>query len=211
MKLFKTLLLFLPLLFAPLMAETNEDIPEPYRSIQDIPFDGWGFFYNGNQLIPHLNSRNIKTAIEVGSWTGCSTRFIASNLAEGGKLYAVDTCLGTLNEPVHQQDPRLPFLYQLFLSNVKHANLYHKIIPIRMESLEAAVALNVMADFIYLDAAHDADSVYKDIHAWMKHLNEGGLMCGDDWTWETVREAVYKAAVDFNKEVKYDANFWWYE
>lgn len=200
-------LLFL-IFISPLAAN---DIPEPYRSVRDLPFDSQGWFQNQIPIANHLASRNIKTAIEIGSWIGESTRFIANRLPEGSVLYAVDTWLGSTDESLHQLDPRLPYLYQLFLSNVKHAQLCHKIIPVRMKSLEAANGLNVMADLIYLDAGHSTEDVYNDIHAWIKHLNAGGLFCGDDWAWDSVRVAVEMAAKDLNKQVYSYGNYWWYE
>ena len=127
------------------------------------------------------------------------------------KVYAVDTWKGSSNEPVHMQDPRLPHLYALFLSNVKHAGLTHKIIPIRMESTEAAKALSVMADLIYIDGAHDTPSVIEDILSWHPHLQAGGVMCGDDWKWSSVRTAVIHCASVLNQRVYGEGNFWWFE
>lgn len=200
------ILTILCLLFSTLGAE----IPEPYNSLQDLPFDGHGWFMNATQLESIIRSKSIKIVIEVGSWLGCSTRFIASSIDEGGKVYAVDTWLGSPNEPVHMQDPRLPYLYQQFLSNVKHSGLCHKIIPVRMNSLEASKALNVKADLIYIDAGHDTESVMLDILTWNDHLKENGVMCGDDWGWISVQNGVLKAASKLNKQVAADGNFWWF-
>jgi len=205
----KRSLFALSLFCAPLC---GQEIPEPYRSIVDLPFDGHGWFYNKIPLERVLKERKPQTVIEVGSWLGCSTRFIASHLPDEGILYAVDTWRGSQNEAIHMQDPRLPYLYQLFLSNVKHAGLTQKIIPVRMESLEAAKALNVQADLIYLDGAHDRESVTQDIIHWLPHLKEGGLICGDDWKWfASVREAVVNCANTYNKKVQVEGNFWWFE
>lgn len=185
--------------------------PEPYNSINDLPFDGHGWFINAEQLHPFLAARQPKVVVEVGSWLGSSTRFIAENIQEGGVVYAVDTWRGSPTEAVHLQDPRLPYLYQLFLSNVKHAGLTDKIIPVRMDSLEAAKALNVKADLIYLDGAHDTESVYNDIIAWNPHLAQDGVMCGDDWGWVSVQAGVIKAAKKLNKQAHGYNNFWWFE
>ena len=192
-------------------ASKQEEMPEPYRSIVDLPFDDHGWFYNGDQLKPILEARSPKIVIEIGSWLGLSTRFIASLLKNDGKLYAIDTWKGSPREAVHMIDPRLPYLYQLFLSNIKHANLTSKIIPIRMDSAEASAALNVKADLIYLDGAHDTHSVINDIMNWHPHLNEEGLLCGDDWKWETVKRAVEHCAELLNKKVQAEDSFWWYE
>ena len=124
---------------------------EPYDSITDLPFDSHGWFGNGTKLEKIINEKRPQIVIEVGSWLGLSTRFIAGKVAEGAKVYAVDTWRGSPGESVHLQDPRLPYLYQQFLSNVKHAGLTDKIIPVRMDSLEAARALNIQADLIYID------------------------------------------------------------
>lgn len=186
-------------------------IPEPYASINDLPFDDHGWFGNARQLQPILESHHPKIVVEIGSWLGCSTRFLASNIDDGALVYAIDTWKGSPQEEVHMQDPRLPYLYQLFLSNVKHAGLTHKIIPIRMESLEAARALNLEADLIYLDAAHDTASVRNDILHWYPHLSETGVLCGDDWYWDSVRVAVIECANILNMKVYNDENFWWYE
>ncbi|WP_068469080.1 class I SAM-dependent methyltransferase [Candidatus Protochlamydia phocaeensis] len=189
----------------------DSSFPEPYRSIRDLPFDDHGWFYNHIPLQLCLAVKPARTVIEVGSWLGSSTRFIASLLPEEGKVYAIDTWRGSPNEPIHMQDPRLPHLYQLFLSNVKQAGLAHKIVPIRMESLEAAEALNVQADLIYLDAAHDTPSVYEDIMAWHPHLADHGILCGDDFDWESVRIAVIKTAAILKKRIAYYRRFWWFE
>jgi predicted O-methyltransferase YrrM len=181
-------------------------MPEPYCSIADLPFDPHHFFDNGRQLEVCLKECKAQTVIEVGSWLGGSTRFMAARLPSGGKLYAVDTWAGSEE---HQSDSRIPYLYQQFLSNVKHAKLTHTIVPIRLASLQAAKALNVKADLIYIDAAHDAENVYKDIMAWYPHLKEGGIFCGDDWyVSATVREGVTRAATDLGLQIASDTNFW---
>lgn len=187
---------------------SSSEVPEPYCSIRDLPFDGHGWFLNSVQMESCLNEREIKTVIEVGSWLGTSTRFLAEKIPPTAKVYAVDTWAGSPNEAEQLKDPRMPYLYQLFLSNVKHANLAHKIIPVRMNSLEASRALNVKADLIYIDASHDEESVYQDILAWSEHLASGGIMTGDDWACDAVRRGVVRAAAKLNKTIHGEGNFW---
>ncbi len=202
----KKIFAVLCLYFLPLAAQ----MPEPYCSINDLPFDGHGWFGNAEYLEHQISHKKPKVIIEVGSWLGCSTRFMAGMLPRGGKLYAVDTWKGSPNEPLHLQDPRMPYLYQLFLSNVKHAGLTDRIVPVRMDSIEASKALNVKADLIYLDASHDTESVLADIIAWYPHLREGGVFCGDDWLWDSVRIAVMQGAEALGKKVWAGGNFWYY-
>lgn len=180
---------------------------EPYDSIHILPFDGQGWFEIADDMDKCLKKKPM-TVIEVGSWLGYSSRFIAERLPQGGKLYCVDTWLGTTSEDLHQKDPRLPYLYQQFLSNVVHTGFTEIIVPIRMKSLEAAKALNVQADLIFLDGAHDEQSVFDDITAWLPHLKTNGVICGDDWTWPSVQKAVDKAAKKYGFKVYAKGNFW---
>lgn len=200
------LMLVLTLTFA-----LNAEMPEPYRSVEDLPFDGHGWFLNAAPLAEQINQKPIFTVIEVGSWLGSSTRFIAKTLPKNGVVYAVDTWRGSQNEAATMRDPRIPYLYQLFLSNVKHEGLTDKIIPVRMDSLEASLALNVKADLIYIDASHDTMSVYNDIIAWYPHLKTDGTMCGDDWQAESVRIGVEQAAKKLNRKIVGYGSFWRFE
>lgn len=199
---------FLFLIFS--LSSIFAEMPEPYASIKQLPFDPHGWFINAKPLDAILEQRKPKIVIEIGSWMGCSTRFIADKLPEGGKLYAIDTWAGSPGEEVHMSDPRLPYLYQQFLSNVIHAGLTNVIIPIRMNSVEASKALNIKADLIYLDGAHDTSSVIADILSWYPHLAEDGLLCGDDWGWPSVQAAVIQCSSKLNKKVVAVGNFWFF-
>lgn len=206
-KIYKTLTV-LAIVFSSISLQA--DLPEPYNSINVLPFDGHGWFLNENalKLEYFISTKNPKVAIEVGSWLGCSARHIASHMQEDGVLYCIDTWQGSSE---HDGDARLLTLYQQFLSNTIHAGLAEKIVPVRMTSIEAAQALNVKADLIYVDGAHDTDSVRNDILAWFPHLNEGGTLCGDDWCWPSVQVGVIQAAQKLKKGLYTFHNFWWLE
>jgi predicted O-methyltransferase YrrM len=183
------------------------DSNELYDSINLLPFDPQGWFVNADPLVEICETLQPEIVIEVGSWLGASTRFIAQIMPKEGKLYAVDTWLGS-DEETHKKDPRLNRIYQIFLSNVVHAGLQEKIIPVRMTSMEAAEALNIKADLIYIDASHKTQDVYNDIIAWSKHLNSDGVICGDDWNWKSVRIAVNKASIELKQQIISEGNFW---
>ncbi len=197
--------LFLTLFF--LGATLFAELPEPYLSVEMLPFDEQGWFINAEQMKTLLEAKKPRVVVEVGSWIGQSTRFIAEHLSEGSKVFAVDSWTPT--ESQYQGDKRIPYLYQLFLSNTIHAGLTDKVVPVRMTSLEAAQALSVRADLIYIDGAHDEESVYNDIMAWYPHLTPKGVMCGDDWGCsETVRAGVTRAAESLHLQIVAHKNFW---
>lgn len=199
------------------ISDNIQNLPTPYNSLEKIlPFDDHGWYFNGQWIQLLFKNNNIKTAIEVGSWLGKSTRHIASLLPAHGRLYAVDTWKGSLcqqidNDPFHCAH-KVPTLYEQFLSNVIHANLTNKIIPIQMPSLKASKELSSLIqqiDFIYIDAEHDTESVFKDMEAWYPYISgKRGILCGDDWSWESVRIAVRNFAQIYNVTIYTGENFW---
>jgi len=181
-----------------------------YDSIELLPFDATGSFVTESSLDRIFREKEIKTVIELGSWAGASTRFLGYRVGEGGKVYAVDHWMGTKNQHGEMSDSRLPHIYQLFLSNVKHMELTDRIVPVRMASEEAAKALNVKADLIYLDAERDSESVYRNILNWYPHLNENGVLCGAEYREPGVKNGVHRAAERLGKEIETDRKgyFW---
>ncbi|KKL13272.1 hypothetical protein LCGC14_2527410, partial [marine sediment metagenome] len=127
-----------------------------YAKLKNIrPFNPHGFFSKDNAVALSflINKFQCKTVVELGSWLGSSTRYIATCLPEGGLIYAIDHWKG--NE--EHYDPNrtainalLPTLYEQFLSNCIHTKLTHKIIPKRMTSLYAAEVLTIKADLIMI-------------------------------------------------------------
>jgi|SRR3990167_8828368 len=103
------------------------------------------------------------------------------------------------------------FFFEQFLSNVIHQKQEDKIIPIRMDSYNASFFLDKKADLIYIDASHDEKNVFLDIYLYYPKLKEGGIMCGDDWAWGSVRNPVRKFAKANNLEIIFDNFFWYYK
>jgi predicted O-methyltransferase YrrM len=120
--------------------------------------------------------------VEVGSWTGGSARPMADNTE--ATIFCVDNWwtgvagmdgLWALNE----------FLKNT--SDLKNIRL------LRMDSLEAAYLLrHERFDMIFIDAAHDYESVCQDISAWQPLVRPGGILCGHDYNsdWPGVMKAV---------------------
>ena len=60
-------------------------------------------------------------------------------------------------------------------------------------------------DFIYIDAAHDYDSMVEDINAWWPKLKPGGIFSGHDYIpdtriWRGKKCEVYRAVNEFAEE-----------
>ncbi len=179
-----------------------------YDYVNPIPVDLHSWFNNQNGLERLFANHQIQTVIELGSWAGGSTVYFAHAVGKEGKVFAIDTWQGSSTEEAHKKDSRLDYLYQLFLSNMKHSGCEEIVIPIRMTTNEAALALNIKADLIYVDADHTTDQVYADIVNWYPHLNPKGVMCGDDWGWKSVRKGVKKAAKVLGKQIETEGQLW---
>lgn len=123
-----------------------------------------------------------KTIVEIGSWTGASTRAMAENTS--GVVYAVDTWEGTDWESYAHVlgDKSKEWLFEEFTKNMVGLP-EGRVIPIRMLSVDGAAFLKKKKfDMIFIDATHDYANVKADILEWRPLLNKGGLLCGHDYT-----------------------------
>jgi predicted O-methyltransferase YrrM len=137
--------------------------------------------------------------VEVGSWKGRSACFMGVEIHNSGKRILMD-CVDTFEgsdehrDPANQNhDPVLSTrdgLYAEFLRNTRP--LRHLITPIRLASVDAASLYDDQSlDFVFIDAAHDYDSVLTDIAAWRGKVKPGGVLAGHDYSWcHDVRRAV---------------------
>lgn len=137
--------------------------------------------------------------VEVGSWKGRSACFLAVEIHNSGKSIQLD-CVDTFDGSPEHRDPNGPAyepllstkngLYVEFLRNTRP--LRHIITPLRMASLEAAELYeDASIEFVFIDAAHDHDSVRSDIRAWVGKVKPGGILAGHDYSWsDDVRRAV---------------------
>ncbi|MDR3646467.1 MAG: class I SAM-dependent methyltransferase [Candidatus Babeliales bacterium] len=189
-------------------------LPEPYASIVPLAADYHGGVHPTNQayLSNFIKKLNPTTVIEVGTWLGVTAFLIAKQLGKQSKLYVVDPWEDY--EEMHafpEYQKRMPTSYWQFLSNCIHMKLTHKIIPIKMKSIQASKALNINADLIFIDACHTEEDVYQDIMAWYPKVKKGGICCGDDWWWPSVKKGVARAIAELKLEVYSEDNFWYFE
>ncbi len=97
-------------------------------------------------------------------------------------------------------------IYAQFLSNLKHQNLTHKVIPHVMTSEEASKVLDLKPDLIYLDADHSYKSTLNDLKLWYPKLAKNGIICGDDYDIPGVQKAVNQFARKHRLKVKVFCN-----
>jgi len=84
--------LFFLLTTSLIFCEKNPNLPTPYDSVELLPFDSRSHFgpRQANALKFLIKKQKASTVLEIGSYLGASSRFIAKLLPENGKVYAVD-------------------------------------------------------------------------------------------------------------------------
>lgn len=144
--------------------------------------------------------------IEVGSWHGKSSRAIADNLPENGKLYCVDHWLGSAVERTNNHASAAlnegDHAFMEFCDNLSDHISSGKVIPLRMHSKNAADFFKknkIKADTVFIDAGHTEPEVEEDINLWypIVDYDKGGVLCGHDYNypdgvWDGVTKAVNK-------------------
>ncbi len=149
-----------------------------------------------------------KIIVEIGVWKGGSTVFMAEKLKQQelpAAVIAVDTFLGSWEHYeqaehfaslIHQNG--YPSLFYTFLTNVMRAGVERQVIPLPLDSANAAHVLGrkgIRPDIIHIDAGHDFEAVSNDLRLWWPLLAPGGIMIADDYdasgvVWPSVRDAV---------------------
>lgn len=143
--------------------------------------------------------------VEVGSWKGRSTSFMTVEIINSGKdirFDAIDNFLGS-EELSEDLDVINNTLYNAFKANMSPVEGYYNVT--QSESVTAAATYdNNSIDFVFIDAAHDYDSVVADIAAWLPKVKPGGIIAGHDYN----HEPVYRAVNDSLNHVSGYGNCW---
>jgi hypothetical protein len=119
-------------------------------------------------------------ALEIGSFEGCSSAFIAEQL-ETVNLTCVDTWEGS---DENQETDYVDTIEQKFENNMREFS--EKIVKFKGTSFsffQTCKARNVY-DFIYVDGSHHVDDVIVDVVKSFELLKVGGVMIFDDYLWK---------------------------
>jgi hypothetical protein len=131
--------------------------------------------------------------VEVGAWKGQSIIHLAQRLQDQEKrasLWAVDTFEG--DKDTGKQD-----VFNEFERNVSAADCPW-ITAIKQKSTMAACAFSDgECAGVFIDAAHDYDSVLADLKAWLPKVKEGGIFAGHDIDSPDVQRALEDAGIQY--------------
>lgn len=138
----------------------------------------------------------VELYLEVGTFMGHSA-VAAARAFPDAAILAVDTFTGSAehyieaiqgSRPEKQlmalHEDRRPALWEKAHDLWAALRFDHRITAIPLPSTEAARLvkwLGLRPNVIYIDGAHDYDSVLADCRAWWPVLADGGIMVGDDY------------------------------
>lgn len=176
----------------PLVTYIDDDIKKTKQyilqklqpSFYEIP--GW-FSYPDLYLQVVEEAPYNATFVEVGSWFGKSTNYLATKIKESKKninFTTIDTYKGTGDEEIHMNivDSFSGDIFYEFIDNTVISNNYEKFNIIK-DTSENAVKLfpNNSIDYIMIDGGHSRDFVLGELDRWYHKVKPGGIISGDDF------------------------------
>ena len=156
------------------------------------------------QLIPMLSGEAGKrTFIEIGSFEGRSTVWIAENMMQDGDwIVCIDTWEGGEEhsaEDMAAVEARFDHNTELFAAKHNHERVINKNKGKSTHWLAYEMyEQKTQADFIYIDGSHIAKDVLTDACMAWPLLKPKGMMVFDDYMWGNPRDILHrpKPAID---------------
>jgi hypothetical protein len=128
--------------------------------------------------------------VEIGSWKGKSSSYMAVEIANSGKSIQFD-CIDPWPDCKSEGEyfEKFENLYETFLSNIEPVKDYLN--PIRATSMEVVNQYeDESLDFVFIDGNHEYEYVVNDIKHWFPKIKYGGVLSGHDYGYPPVSKAV---------------------
>ena len=157
---------------------------------------------------------NGDTFVEVGSWLGQSIIHFCQRCQDLGKpmnVVCVDTFKGEEGQTAHLETVEKlgGKVRAKFEDNIAKAGVADMIRIIEGDSAQSALHFgDGSIGGVYIDAAHDYQSVRRDLAAWWPKVRAGGVFSGHDYHWHEVRQAVQEHAKEHGWEIGVVGNVW---
>lgn len=142
-------------------------------------------WFNYRNFYTKISEMDFTKFVEVGVWKGHSISFLAKELSRKNKpfeLFAVDLWENTPKEDWNKGLYELPFIYEIYETNLINQGVREYIKDIKGNSWESASLFEDNSlDFVFIDAGHEYESVRMDIEKWLPKLKKGGIIAGHDF------------------------------
>jgi hypothetical protein len=192
-------------------------------SVLDPDVEGWFDFQDVYaEIADELPTKGV--FVEIGSWMGKSTIFMAKCLQffnKGTVFYCVDTWEGSVSASLGSVESdfyvkrleeikklgKTPF--NLFMENLVKYKVSTQVFPIVKSSVEAARFFSDgSVSGVFIDAGHSYESVLADLYVWYPKLTRPGYFAGHDYYWGEVNLALRKFSSYVGLAVKPIGNSW---
>jgi predicted O-methyltransferase YrrM len=160
--------------------------------------DGWfSYEYIYKDMVDQAEDGSL--FVEIGSFKGRSTAFMAVEIANSGKNIRFD-CIDPMKLTSHyiESARNNPAEFEGYGESNFHARLqpvkdYYNLIALPSDE---AVELyeDGSIDFLLIDGDHSYEAVKRDIINWLPKMRSGGLIAGDDAYHEDIQRALHDAA-----------------
>jgi len=164
--------------------------------------DGWfSYEYIYKDMVDQADEDSL--FVEIGSFKGRSTAFMAVEIANSGKKIRFD-CIDPMQLTSHyvesaQNNPKEfeGYSEEDFHNRLAPVKGYYNLIAMTSDQ---AVELyqDGSIDFLLIDGDHSYEAVKRDITNWLPKMRSGGLIAGDDAYHEDIQRALYNAAGHLN-------------
>jgi predicted O-methyltransferase YrrM len=159
---------------------------------------GWFDYKRGvDVILDALPKDRPSIFVEVGTWLGKATAYLGVEIVNRelpARLVAIDHFKGSAEMQALQYLALAPMSEAIFRANLApvSAELGDRFTVMVGDSAASAASFDDESlDAVWIDAAHDYESVKADVDAWWPKVKLDGWIGGDDWTkCPGVRQAV---------------------
>jgi beta-1,4-mannosyl-glycoprotein beta-1,4-N-acetylglucosaminyltransferase len=129
---------------------------------------------------------------EIGTWKGRSLCSVAQLIKDNNlEVVAIDGFYGTPSEGKTTLLVDTGNIQAILEANLNRFGIRDKTRVIKGDSAQSA---NLFPDkhfeCVFIDADHSYEAVKKDLAAWWPKVKGGGILCGHDYMWAGVRQAL---------------------
>jgi len=132
----------------------------------------------------------MRRYVEIGSYEGGSILTLGLRFANRDvDFYSVESFMGNLDGTTDGH--RLPSRQQYLHNLRRYPGLRVKLVP-GDSTLAVRLFDDRSIDCLFIDGCHETAAVLRDIDHWLPKVTPGGIIAGDDYGWNSVRDAVHQ-------------------
>jgi len=184
--------------FLPQIVQLDPGVRSQWNSVSDQMIDR---ALNGTPRALSLGGGSMSEVIDLIAANPGMRRYVEVGSYEGGSIltlgirflnrdidfFSVESFMGNLNGTMDGH--RLPERRRYIENLAGFPTLRVTMTP--GDSAHAATLFDDgSVDCVFVDACHDTWAVLRDIDVWLKKIAPGGIIAGDDYGWDSVRQAV---------------------